>query len=501
MRSGVLSGRVAASFNFVYFMPDSLRADALACYGHPLAQTPNYDRLAREGTLFERAACQYPVCGPARCSMITGLYPHNTGCRSNQYFIQHPQENLFSYLKQAGYHVEWHGKNDMFAPDVFPHAVSRCNVRPPEFDRRGHDVHDGERIAPIGEPGGRSHLCQPLGEVEDWGDTLRVMSAISFLESRGADAKPFVLYLPLEMPHSPFTAPEPFYSMYDPADVPPLRPYDLPGKPRRLAKLREAFELDRVPDDMLRKIMAVYLGMVSYTDLLLGRLLDALESLGLMDNTVVVALSDHGEYGGDFGLVTKTGTSMEDTHTRVPFIWRGPGIAAGHRVSTPVELFDLTPTSLDLAGVACTHPHFAQSLRPQLGGAPGDANRAAFTEGGLGPKNEHLHAPGTLEGEILKDPENFYYPPARCMAEHPWINARAVMVQTATHKLVRRPADELELYDLVADPQELRNVYDDPAYADVRRELETRIMDWLVETSDLTPATIFPRQGPRQEWA
>jgi len=481
-------------------MPDSLRADVLGCYGHPLAKTPNMDRLAAEGTLFEQNICQYPVCGPSRCSMITGLYPHNTGCRTNEYFVQHPQENLYGYLKQAGYHVEWHGKNDMFAPNVFPHAVSRCNLRPPEFDRRGHDVHDGERIAPVGEPGCHSHLCKPLGAVEEYGDTLRVRSAISFLENRGEGAKPFALYLPLEFPHSPFTAPEPYYSMYDPADVPPLRPMDLPGEPDRHKLFRQYFETEKMPEEMLRKLNAVYLGMVSYTDWLLGELIDALERLDLMENTVIVVLSDHGEYAGDYGLVTKTSASMNDTHIRVPFIWRGPGITAGHRVETPVELFDLMATSLDLADIACTHDHFARSLRPQLEGAPGDAERAAYSEGGHGKFGEHRSGDESLFSNILADKENFYYPPIACVHEHPEVDARATVLQTTTHKLIYRPSSDSELYDLVEDPQELKNVYDEPAYAGIRSQLKKRMLDWAIETSDITPAVRFPRQGPREAW-
>lgn len=487
--------------NFVFFMPDSLRAGALGCYGHPLIRTPNFDRIADEGTLFERCICQYPVCGPSRCSMITGLYPHNTGCRTNEYFLEYPQENLFTCLKRAGYHVEWHGKNDMFAPNLFPHAVSRCNQRPPEMaDRPEYDVHEAERIAPIGEPGGRSFLCKALGTVEGFGDTHRVEAAIAWLESRGRGDKPFVLYLPLEMPHPPFTAPEPYYSMYDPADVPPLRPYELPGKPRRLQLLRQYHELDRMPDDMLRQISAVYLGMVSYSDWLLGRVLAALERLSLLDNTVIVALSDHGEFGGDYGLVCKASSALEDVLTHVPFLWRGSGIAAGHRADGPVELFDLMATALDLAGIECRHPNFARSLRPQLEGAPGDLRRAAYCEGGHSAVNKHCGAAHYMNGQLIRETDNFYHPSAACTRDHPEVAEPSTMIETHTHKLIYRPGSDCELYDLRADPQELHNLYDAPACAEIRRTLEKRLLNWLIETSDVTPNTTHPRQGPRESW-
>jgi choline-sulfatase len=306
--------------------------------------------------------------------------------------------------------------------------------------------------------------------------------------------------LPLEFPHPPFTAPEPYYSMYSPKAVPAPRPYDLPGKPARLRLLREYHDLHRTPDAMLRQITAVYLGMVSYTDWLLGRVLDTLDALGLSDNTVVVAMSDHGEYGGDYGLVCKTGSSHEDILNRVPFIWRGPGISTGHRVTTPVELFDLMPTSMELADLPVSHPHFARSLLPQLRGAAGDTERAAFCEGGHGAANANLFGPDTLEGRILADTDNMYYPPIACAHDHPEVDARTVTIQTVGHKLVYRPLDESELYDLRADPEELDNRYHDPACAAIRQALEKRILDWLIETGDVTPNITHPRQGPPSTW-
>jgi choline-sulfatase len=144
-----------------------------------------------------------------------------------------------------------------------------------------------------------------MGTAEDFDDAHRTDSGIAWLESRHPDDGPFALYLALEMPHPPYTLPAEFYDMYDPADVPPLYPYDLPDAPSLRKFIREYLQLDKVSDAMLRKINAVYLGMISYSDWVLGRLLDAMDRLGLNDNTVLVLLSDHGDYAGDYGLVHK----------------------------------------------------------------------------------------------------------------------------------------------------------------------------------------------------
>lgn len=483
--------------NFVLIMPDSLRAESIACYGHPLVQTPNMDRLSREGVRFDNCYCQYPVCGPSRCSMMTGLYPHNTGCRTNEFFLHPHQPSLLRYLKEAGYHVEWHGKNDLYSQDSLPLACTRVNQPAPGAHRhRVFGTHGAKRIAPQGQVGGRSFLCEPFGDVESYHDVYTVDDAVHWLHSREADAPPFALYLALGLPHPPYTAPPEFYHMYAPGDVPELRPRDLPDRPALHRHLRDYLQLDEAPDEMLRLINAVYLGMVSYFDWILGRLLDALDRLDLADNTVVVLLSDHGDYGGDYGLVHKNWATMEDVHVRVPFIFRGPGIARSHSVAEPIELFDLMATCLELAGIPCAHAHFARSLVPQLLGAPGDSQRLVFSEGGIGAAMEYCLDPYYEGGILIGNPDSFYHPQALCTRDHPEITACTTMLRTATHKLVYRPRTESELYDMSADPRELHNLYGKPEHAEMQQRLERMLLDWLIETSDTTPRETDSRGAP-----
>jgi choline-sulfatase len=177
----------------------------------------------------------------------------------------------------------------------------------------------------------------------------------------------------------------------------------------------------------------------------------------------------------------------------VPFVVRAPGGARGHVVPELTELFDLTPTVLELAGVEARHTHFARSLVPQIGGAPGDRDRAAFAEGGYDPHEPHCFEGHPGGDQLGRTPDHIYYPKQRLQQDEPLTVCRAAMVRTATHKLVHRPLERSELYDLAADPTELRNLHGDPAHAEDQATLERRLLDWYVRTADVTPFDEDPR--------
>jgi choline-sulfatase len=295
----------------------------------------------------------------------------------------------------------------------------------------------------------------------------------------------------LTFPHCPYSAPQPWHDLVNPDDLPPLRPSDLPNRPEYHALIRRYRCLDQLDnathDALLRKIQAVYLGMTAFIDHLLGQLLQTLEETGLADSTTVSLLSDHGDYAGDYGLVEKWPSGVEEVLTRVPLVVRTPGGKAGHVVNEPVELFDLMATTLEQAGVAAQHTHFARSYTAQLQGAPGDPERAAFTEGGYAFHESHCFEGRPTRDEFARSPAHIYYPKGKQQQEFPESVGRVVAMHTATHRLVYRPTGQNELYDLKADPQELNNGYDDPANCAVRQQLESRLLHWLVQTSDVTP--------------
>ncbi|MFW5745741.1 MAG: sulfatase-like hydrolase/transferase [Spirochaetota bacterium] len=480
--------------NFVIINPDEWRGDYAGCYGHPLVKTPNLDRLAAEGTRFDNCFVQHTVCSPSRCSFVTGWYPHVAGHRDLTHLLRTDEPNMFKYLRNAGYEVAWFGKNDMLSQASFRESVDFYD------SYRGFLPPTIRNAFEFGEPGYYSFLYEPTpGTIDDHVDALEVAAGIEYLEKGRNLEKPFCLFLPLVTPHCPFTAPEPYHSMYSPDDVPPLRAPVEEGKPGFYRRIRETRALDRTSEETFRKLNAVYLGTITLIDELIGRVLDALDRLGLADTTTVLVYSDHGEWAGDFGLVEKWSSGLDDPLTRVPFVVRTPGGKAGHVVAEPVEMFDQMATVLELAGVKAQHTHFARSLVPQLRGAPGDPDRAVFAEGGKGMHEPHVFEanPTDSDWHETRDKGNIYYPKLALQHDEPETDTRCTMIRTMTHKLVRRAeSGEHELYDLTADPQEMHNRYGDPAYAEVQRELETRMLDWYVRTSDVTPFDTDPRQMP-----
>lgn len=463
--------------NFIYFNPDQMRADFLASYGHPSVKTPNIDRLADEGVRFDQCYVQHTVCSPSRCSFMTGWYPHVRGKRTLWNLLQPDEPNTLKYLKSGGYETHWIGKNDLLAQESFDDSVTELHFVPrgPSGDR---NIFDRD------SPDYWSFLYGPLdAHNTDWNI---IQKAIEFLKSRKPGDPPFMLYLPVSYPHCPFTCPQPWYDMYDETSHTPMRPVASTGKPVFHRLLREYRGLDRMEESTFTKIRSVYMGMISYVDKMLGELMDALDETGLVDSTSLFFFSDHGEWAGDYGLVEKWHGGLDDCLTHVPMIVRTPDCAKGHVVREPVECFDIMPTTLELAGVECEHTHFAHSMVPQLAGASGDPTRAAFAEGGYDPNEPHC-AEGQAVDDIGADPNMIYYPKGRIQQEHPEASVRCTMVRTADHKLIYRPAEVSELYDLEADPQELHNLYGNPEYAEVQRNLERRLLDWYVHTSDVVP--------------
>ena len=233
--------------------------------------------------------------------------------------------------------------------------------------------------------------------------------------------------------------------------------------------------------------------MIGFIDYLLGHLLETLAETGLADSTTVTFTSDHGDYAGDYGLVEKWPSAAEEVITRVPLIVRTPGGKAGHVVNEPVELFDVMATTLEQAGITAQHSHFARTYAPQLQGAPGDPTRAAFTEGGYARHEPHCFEGLPTRDEFARNPANIYYPKGQQQQDYPDSVGRTVAMRTNSHRFVYRPTGQGELYDLASDGQALYNLYGDPAYAVIERELERQLLTWTVQTSDVTPFTMDPR--------
>lgn len=474
---GIIAQQAAGRRNLILFVPDELRADALACYGNPVTHTPHFDELARSGTRFAQCHVQFPVCGASRCSMATGWPTSVRGHRSLYFFLQPDEPNMFRYLLQAGYDVYMFGKNDVLAPATLAGSLTQWrNPRPPaaEFALIDKPQHPNTMLLPA------------LGERRGSVDYAAVQLAIEVLE-RKEQQRPFCIFLALFEPHPPYTISADFYDLYSPSQLPPLAPPGLPHRPRFHRAMREISGLNEVTDAQFRKVRAVYYGKVSYSDWLLGELMNALERAGRAADTALFVCSDHGDYAGDYGLVEKWPSGLEDCLTHVPLIARVPGGVAAHVASDLVELYDIMPSCLELAGTRATHTHFARSLLPQLHGSAGDAARAAFTEGGY-----NTYEPQAFEPVI----EGLYGPKTRLQNEQPETITRCAAVRSPRYKFIDRPNDQSELYDCASDPLQQNNLFGEPAVREVQSQLQARLAHWYVDTSGVPPVKRDPRGAP-----
>ena len=472
--------------NYVLLFPDEMRAESLACYGHPVVKTPNIDELAAQGTLFEQAYTQHPVCGPSRACLATGWYPHVDGRRS--YCLLDPDmPNFFTYLRKAGYITCHCGKDDMFTRDGMAEVFTDKRSFREERSQKG-------RQGPPPEISKYTMLTPPVKDGETGGDQRFTNDAMDFISQRAQDGKPFFLMLSWAAPHPDYTCPKHYYDMYDPEALPPLRNTDwLDGKPDLYREIRRFRKTEEKDPDIYKKVNAVYLGMITMIDDLVGKVVECLKEKGLYDDTTIILCSDHGDFSGDCGLVEKWPSAMDDMLTRVPLIIRRPGCPSGRRIKELVESHDIMPTVCDFEGVAIEHDQFGVSLKPQVEGADGDPERAVYTEGGYDLREPHCFEPecfkcvGGRYNPNSFDPDDHYYPKMAQQNEAPDTVCRVVSQRYKNWKLVVRTNGQNELYDMEADPREYHNLYGKEGFKELTAQLTLKLASWQLATSDVMP--------------
>ncbi len=490
--------------HILIFNPDQWRGDVLGHLGDPAAVTPNLDHIVEtDGVSFRVAACQNTVCTPSRCSFMTGWYPHVRGHRTMHYMLRdHEGEpNLLRVLRDSGYFVWWGGKNDL-VPAQFGYG-DHCDVkyqpsRPPKpmwmIDRQA-----AWRQA----PGSDRYYSFYVGELEtgaeeiyydsDWAN---VLGAIEFIKN-APQTQPLCIYLPLTYPHPPYGVEEPWYSMIDRDKLPPRAPtpQTWEAKSSLLQAIYESQNLQSWTEDRWRELRAVYYGMCARLDHQFGLLMEALKEAGLYDDTAVFVFADHGDYTGDYGIVEKTQNTFEDALVRVPFIVKPPkALPVKPGVSDAlVELIDFPATAYDLAGIDPGYWHFGRSLREILMGETDEHRDTIFCEGGrLRGEAQAMELPSV---ETMEDPStSLYWPRIKHQVTDaaPW-HTKATMCRTHRFKYIRRLYEADELYDLRSDPQETRNLINDPAYRETLLQLRERMLTWYMETVDVVPFEIDQR--------
>lgn len=421
--------------NVLILMSDEHNAKVSGPYGHPRVETPNMDRLAREGTVYDAAYCPSPLCTPCRSSFVSGLPVHRTQVYNNCNVVPFDYPSYGAVLADQGVHTVSVGKTDTYTTWQ---SLGFSETFLPGDRKSPGDINFCRDPLAVRTDGARR--AEQFGPKDDAfaADLERIDAATTWLEGTAPSLdRPWTLTVNLIAPHFPHVATPDLWARYrDAADLPAHGVEEASAQHPYAADLRRHFQADVFTEEQVRGQRQGYLARVDFVDSQLGRLLDTLDATGLRDDTVVVYTSDHGEMLGKFGLWWKS--SMYDDAARVPLIASGPGFARGARCSTAVTLLDVQASLFCATGT--TRP-------PEWWGSPlqdvplDDPGRVALSE---------YHGHGTRSGTFL--------------------------IRKGRWKLLYHAAAPHQVFDLATDPEELDNRYpSEPAVAaDLEAELRSR---------------------------
>ena len=479
--------------NLLFIYTDQQRPDSLAAYGNDLIQMPSLNRLAEESVVFEQAYVSQPVCQPSRSTILTGLYPHTNGVTTGNLFNPLSKDTpcLPEMIEKGdyvcGHYGKWHVGDDVFPQHGFDDWVSieDHQHRPVYTEGRDSFQHctyhqfavdhgfEPDHVATDGFRAFTSGFCARFPE-EYGKPAFLAREASRFI--RENQARPFILYVSIFEPHQPYFGPRD--NQYDPAQItlPPnfanVPTEEQALKTRVLYHIYEEEGFGGVPlktEQDWRQMTAKYWGLCSLVDTHVGTILQTLKECDLADNTIVVFTSDHGEMMGSHRLRGK-GLMFEES-VRVPLMIRLPG-EAGKRVKGPVGHVDLMPTVLDLMD---------QQIPDHL---QGKSLRLLIRQSGTPSQDQDVFV--EWRGEIPMEfiPEALRETVSIADAEASFNDSVRSIVTPDGWKFNCSPLGEHELYNLLDDPIETRNLARNPQYRSLIRDLTARIRNWQEETGD-----------------
>lgn len=450
--------------NVLFIISDDLNCN-IGAYGHYLVKTPHIDQLAREGLLFNNAYCNFPLCAPSRASFMTGLFPDQTGLRDLNTLVRErvpdvitmPQNFMNNGYVSARVGKLYHYGNpgEIGTPGHDDPPSWNITVNP-----RGRDKDEEDKIFSLrpGSFGATLSWLAAEGEDGEQTDGIVATEAINLLEQFARDDTPFFLGVGFYKPHTPFVAPEKYFDMYSKEDI--IIPYTpegyletLPVPAREL--LTRFQEQNNLSEELALSAIQAYYAAISFMDAQVGRVLHALDELGLKENTIVLFTSDHGYHMGEHGYYQKL--SLFENSDRMPLIISYPGQKTRGQLSNSlVEMIDFYPTLTELAGL--DYPDFVmgKSMVPILEDASTVIRDCAFSQ----VANDYMSR---------------------------WMNAwHGYTIRTDLYRYTRwEEGGEgmIEFYNRVTDPDEMDNQAGNPQYKDIIRKLDLLLQERIDEAN------------------
>ncbi len=421
--------------NVLFVFADQLRSSSVGYAGQEAVRTPNIDAFAREGAIYRNAVSMLPVCGPFRGSLITGRTPTTTGLVINDIPLRTDEVSIAHCFKDAGYDTAYIGKWHLDGPN-------RPAPVPPGPRRQGFDYWMGANFE---HNYNRSYFTDNKGDVqmwEGWDAKAQTSNAIEYLRNRDGDT-PFCLFLSWGPPHHPYrVVPQEYLDMYDPAAI--------QGRPNC--------------PDVPREDLWGYYAQTTFLDDQFQRLLDAIDGMGIADDTIIVFSSDHGDMHGSHGLYKKQWPWNEAI--KIPFVIRYPGkIQAGQAIDAPINVIDVMPTLLGLAGLPIPKGVEGIDLSPFL----------------LGLRND------PPESVLIMNPCPFSIGDTRGHDQFPDYKGQRLEyrgVITDRYTYVRTIDKPWLLYDNLEDPYQMTNLIDDAGHKDVQDHLENLMQGHMAAIGD-----------------
>lgn len=449
--------------NIVIVITDSQGWNLLGECGSGNVKTPNIDRLAKEGVVFNRAYNTCPLCAPARAGLFTGQYPHNAGAWGNDLPIGDNVKTIGQYFQKAGYRTGYIGKWHLDGFDYFGTGIAPEGYEAEYwYDGRNYldEMTEEEKLLwrkGLNEPEAIHEMS--ITREFTWGAKI-TDKAIGFLQQE--DEKPFLLVVSYDEPHGPSTCPPPYCDMYKDKKYPLPENYndDLTNKPahhkewalNHFKRLQDAKDI----------YQPMYFGCATFVDSEIGKVINAVDKKS-KDNTIVVFTTDHGHYLGAHKLDGK-GPALYEEVVRVPLIFRSPGnIPEGKQSDSIVSHIDLIPTLMEYAGLE-TYPILeGKSMKRTLENPAYEYREEALIE---------FHRQGKSHDGY------FGFIPIRCL-----VNRR--------YKLVINLHQTDELYDLEKDPGEMINLIEDSKYFEIRNDMHEKLLELMDKSRDPFRGTVW----------